>query len=131
MAAVAAAAAAGDSACASLASRARGAVASRRWHGAVVARRRRAEEGRRTHEELGPALAAARRRWARWAMVTRCAIPRRVRDRNLTWGRFRWPRWPTRALSLRVPGRCGCWGVDAAALWLSSTSRACYGLTFA
>ena len=98
-----------------------------RWHRVDAAR----EEGRRTHEELGPALAAARRRWARWAMVTRCAIPRRVRDRNLTWGRFRWPRWPTRALSLRVPGRCGCWDVDAAALWLSSTSGGCYGLTFA
>ena len=47
-------------------------------------RRRRVEgtargtEGRGVcYEELGPALAAARRRWARWAMVTRCAVASR------------------------------------------------------
>ena len=89
------------------------------------------EEGRRTHEELGPALAAARRRCARWAMVLRCAALRRLRDRNLTWGRLSVAAVADAGAELRVPGRGGCWGVDAAALWLSSTSGGCYGLTFA
>ena len=94
-------------------------------------RARAREEGRRTHDELGPALAAARRRWARWAMVTLRGRVASRRDRNLTWGRFRWPRRPTRALSLRVPGRGGCWGVDAAAVMLRSTGGGCDGRTFA
>ena len=88
MAAVAAAAAAGDSACGGVTRRWR---AARRVDGAARWRRvdgmargwrvdGAREEGRRKHDELGPALAAARRRWARWAMVLRCAIPRRVRE---------------------------------------------------
>ena len=82
------AAAAGDSA-----SRVAGVEGARRWRRVDgMARWWRVdgalEEGRRTHEELGP-------RWPRrggggrggpW--VTRCATPRRVRDRNLTWGAF-------------------------------------------
>ena len=85
MEAAAAAAAAGDSACGGVARRWR---AARRVDGAARWRRvdgmarwwrvdGAREEGRRTHEELGPALAAARRRWARWAMVTRCAVASR------------------------------------------------------
>ena len=82
MEAAAAAAAAAGSACAWW--RVDGAAASRRWRrvdGVQLASardgHRAREEGRRTHDELGPALAAARRRWARWAMVTRCAVASR------------------------------------------------------
>ena len=83
MEAVAAAAAAGGSACAWW--RVDGAAASRRWRrvgGVQLASARegtaRGTEGRGVcYEELGPALAAARRRCARWAMVTRCAVASR------------------------------------------------------
>ncbi len=120
MEAAAAAAAAGGSACAWWRVDGVASVASRRWRRVDgMARWWRVdgarEEGRRTHDELGPALAAARRRWARWAMVTRCAIPRRVRDRNLTWGRLSVAAVAdagavaARARPMRVLGcRCGC-----------------------
>ena len=94
-------------------------------------------EGRRTHDELGPALAAARRRWARWAMVTRCAVASRRAESGIRPGvGFRWPRWPMRALSCACPAEADA-GVSmrlrfgsvapAATATASHSHRACQG----
>ena len=116
MAAVAAAAAAGDSACASLASRARGAVASRRWHGAVVARRWRA--GGRTPDARGIWPGVGRGAAEVGAVGHGDALRGRVASRgewNSTWGRLSVAAAAdagavaARARPMRVLGcRCGC-----------------------